>query len=218
MIVYLPILTLQGTEGKLFRPMALTVLFALVGSLILSLTLIPALSATFLPRRAHQREPWAVRLCQWIYRPILLGALRAPRAGARSGRLRAGIRRRAGQPAGNRVHSPAERTRPGDCHPAAGRRFAGRIEPLRHANRKAAVGQVSRRDRSHLDPHRPGRNRHRSDGLGSKRRVHHAQAAFRLATGPRTRTSWPPRCKRFWKICPACSCCSPSRSNSGSTK
>ena len=51
-------------------------MFALLGSLILSLTLIPALSATFLPRRAHQREPWAVRLCQWIYRPILLGALR----------------------------------------------------------------------------------------------------------------------------------------------
>ena len=62
MIVYLPILTLQGTEGKLFRPMALTVLFALIGSLILSLTLIPALSAMFLPRRVHEQEPWAVRV------------------------------------------------------------------------------------------------------------------------------------------------------------
>ncbi|HTU23960.1 MAG TPA: CusA/CzcA family heavy metal efflux RND transporter [Pirellulales bacterium] len=76
MIVYLPILTLQGTEGKLFRPMALTVLFALVGSLILSLTLIPALSATFLPRRAHERDPWAVRVCQWLYRPVLRLALK----------------------------------------------------------------------------------------------------------------------------------------------
>ncbi len=75
MIVYLPILTLQGTEGKLFRPMALTVLFALVGSLILSLTLIPALSATLLPRRPRHQEPWAVRLCLAIYRPILRWAL-----------------------------------------------------------------------------------------------------------------------------------------------
>ncbi len=75
MIVYLPILTLQGTEGKLFRPMALTVLFALVGSLILSLTLIPALAATFLPRRVHEQEPWAVRVCQRIYRPALAWTL-----------------------------------------------------------------------------------------------------------------------------------------------
>ena len=43
-VVYLPILALQGTEGKLFRPMALTVLFALAGSLVLSLTLMPVLA------------------------------------------------------------------------------------------------------------------------------------------------------------------------------
>ena len=51
MIVYLPILTLEGMDGKLFRPMALTVIFALSGSLVLSLTLIPALASLFLPRR-----------------------------------------------------------------------------------------------------------------------------------------------------------------------
>ncbi len=44
-IVYLPILALEGTEGKLFRPMALTVIFALAGSLLLSLTLMPVLAA-----------------------------------------------------------------------------------------------------------------------------------------------------------------------------
>jgi cobalt-zinc-cadmium resistance protein CzcA len=48
MIVYLPILTLEGVEGKLFRPMALTVIFALVGSLVLSLTLMPVLASVFL--------------------------------------------------------------------------------------------------------------------------------------------------------------------------
>ena len=50
MIVYLPILTLEGIEGKLFRPMALTVIFALIGSMILSLTLMPVLASLLLPR------------------------------------------------------------------------------------------------------------------------------------------------------------------------
>ena len=50
MIVYLPILTLEGIEGKLFRPMALTVIFALLGSMILSLTLMPVLASLLLPR------------------------------------------------------------------------------------------------------------------------------------------------------------------------
>ena len=55
MIVYLPILTLEGVEGKLFRPMALTVIFALSASLVLSLTLMPVLASLGLPRR-DQRE------------------------------------------------------------------------------------------------------------------------------------------------------------------
>ncbi len=50
LIVYLPILTLEGVEGKLFRPMALTVIFALLGSLVLSLTLMPVLASLLLPR------------------------------------------------------------------------------------------------------------------------------------------------------------------------
>ena len=50
MIVYLPILTLEGIEGKLFRPMALTVIFALIGSMILSLTLMPVLASLLLPQ------------------------------------------------------------------------------------------------------------------------------------------------------------------------
>jgi heavy metal efflux system protein len=76
MIVYLPILTLEGVEGKLFRPMALTVVFALLGSLVLSLTLMPVLASLFLPRRVAEREPWVVRLARWLYRPVLRLALR----------------------------------------------------------------------------------------------------------------------------------------------
>jgi heavy metal efflux system protein len=75
MIVYLPILTLEGIEGKLFRPMALTVLFALAGSLVLSLTLMPALAGLFLPKRMSEKEPLLVRSAQWLYRPVLRGVL-----------------------------------------------------------------------------------------------------------------------------------------------
>jgi heavy metal efflux system protein len=76
MIVYLPILTLEGIEGKLFRPMALTVILALAGSLVLSLTLMPVLASLLLPRRIEEREPVVVRVARWAYRPILRLAMR----------------------------------------------------------------------------------------------------------------------------------------------
>jgi cobalt-zinc-cadmium resistance protein CzcA len=71
MIVYLPILTLEGTEGKMFRPMALTVIFALAGSMVLSLTLMPVLSSLLLPRRMAETEPLIVRLARRLYAPVL---------------------------------------------------------------------------------------------------------------------------------------------------
>lgn len=75
MIVYLPILTLEGVEGKMFRPMALTVMFILVGSLILSLTLTPVLSSWLLPKRLEEKEVWLVRAAQRLYRPLLIKSL-----------------------------------------------------------------------------------------------------------------------------------------------
>ncbi len=80
LIVYLPILLLEGVEGRLFRPMALTVIFALSGSLVFSLTLIPVLASFGLHKmKAHARENVIVRAVQWVYRPIVRGALRFPR-------------------------------------------------------------------------------------------------------------------------------------------
>jgi len=76
MIVFLPILALEGIEGKLFRPMALTMIFALLGSMILSLTLMPVLASLVLPRKLKDKEPWVVRLAQRVYSPILELALR----------------------------------------------------------------------------------------------------------------------------------------------
>ena len=71
MIVYLPILTLEGIEGKLFRPMALTVIMALAGSMILSLTFMPVLASLFLPRQLEEREPVLIRFLKWLYAPVL---------------------------------------------------------------------------------------------------------------------------------------------------
>jgi cobalt-zinc-cadmium resistance protein CzcA len=71
MIVYLPILTLQGIEGKLFRPMALTVICALAGSMIFSMTLMPVLASFFLPKKIEEREPLFMRIAHAIHNPIL---------------------------------------------------------------------------------------------------------------------------------------------------
>jgi cobalt-zinc-cadmium resistance protein CzcA len=81
LVVYLPILLLEGVEGRLFRPMALTVIFALSGSLVFSLTLIPVLASLGLRRlRAQERDNALVRAAQWLYRPVVRVALRFPRS------------------------------------------------------------------------------------------------------------------------------------------
>lgn len=81
-VVYIPVLLLEGTEGKLFRPMALTVLFALLGSLILSMTLMPALSSMFLPRNPKEKEVWFLRLLKRPYLPLVRQCVGAPLATA----------------------------------------------------------------------------------------------------------------------------------------
>jgi cobalt-zinc-cadmium resistance protein CzcA len=76
MIVYLPILTLEGIEGKMFRPMALTIICALAGSMIFSMTLMPVLASLVLPERMEEREPMLMRLAKWLYRPVLQFTMR----------------------------------------------------------------------------------------------------------------------------------------------
>ena len=72
--VFLPLLTLQGLEGKLFTPVALTIMFALAGSLLLSLTVIPVL-ASFLLKEVSHEEPYVVRKALALYEPILKWSL-----------------------------------------------------------------------------------------------------------------------------------------------
>ncbi len=71
MIVYIPILTLEGVEGKMFRPMALTVMLVLTGSLLLALTLTPALASLFLPKKLEEKEAFLVRATKSLYGPVL---------------------------------------------------------------------------------------------------------------------------------------------------
>jgi cobalt-zinc-cadmium resistance protein CzcA len=77
-IVYLPILTFQEVEGKMFRPMALTVVFALSGSLICALTLVPVLASIFLSSGAH-KEPWLGRMCDSLHDRAARWTARSPR-------------------------------------------------------------------------------------------------------------------------------------------
>ena len=72
--VFLPLLTLQGLEGKLFTPVALTIIFALAGSLILSLTVIPVL-ASFLLKEVSHNEPYLIRKALAVYEPVLAWSL-----------------------------------------------------------------------------------------------------------------------------------------------
>jgi cobalt-zinc-cadmium resistance protein CzcA len=74
-VVFLPLLTLQGLEGKLFIPVALTIIFALAGSLILSLTAIPVLASYMLKQGGHG-DPWLVRKLTAVYMPALAWALK----------------------------------------------------------------------------------------------------------------------------------------------
>lgn len=78
-IVYVPILTLAGIEGKMFRPMAITVLFALLGAFVASLTFVPVLVATFMRQRPEEKEPPLVRLLHRVYPRLLSASLSAPK-------------------------------------------------------------------------------------------------------------------------------------------
>ena len=74
-IVFLPLLTLQGLEGKLFIPVALTIVFALSGSLLLSLTVIPVLTSYLLKPSTGHHEPWLPRQAMRLYEPLLAWSL-----------------------------------------------------------------------------------------------------------------------------------------------
>lgn len=82
LIVYVPLLTLSGIEGKMFQPMAQTVMFALFGALVLSLTYVPAISAAFISKRYAQEfflSKFLMQKAQNLYKPLLRVAVSKPK-------------------------------------------------------------------------------------------------------------------------------------------
>ena len=77
-IVFLPLLSLEGLEGKLFRPVTMTIVFALLGSLVLSMTLIPVIASWSVKADGHD-DPWLTRTLAKLYRPLLDKALAVPK-------------------------------------------------------------------------------------------------------------------------------------------
>lgn len=75
-VVYLPVLTLTGVEGKMFTPMALTVLFALLGASLLSMTFVPAAVALLVTGKVSEKENWFMRAARRAYEPMLNLAIR----------------------------------------------------------------------------------------------------------------------------------------------
>ncbi len=78
LVTYLPILTLTGIEGKMFQPMAFTVVLALTGALILSLTVVPALCSLLLSGDTREKPNWFLAGAERVYRPALSASLRRP--------------------------------------------------------------------------------------------------------------------------------------------
>lgn len=76
MVVYLPIFALAGVEGKMFHPMAFTVVIALLGAMLLSLTFIPAAVAVFMGKDVSEKPVKVMQWAQQLYQPVLLWALR----------------------------------------------------------------------------------------------------------------------------------------------
>ena len=75
-VVYIPIFSLSGVEGKMFHPMAATVVMALLAAMLLSLTLVPAAVAVFMRRPVAEQENWLMRAAKQAYEPLLAGALK----------------------------------------------------------------------------------------------------------------------------------------------
>lgn len=83
LVVFLPVITLTGVEGKMFTPMALTVSFALLGAMILSLTYVPMMTSLFLSKKIKDHKTFSDRLVNWLrdsYKPALRTALNWPKA------------------------------------------------------------------------------------------------------------------------------------------
>jgi cobalt-zinc-cadmium resistance protein CzcA len=78
-IVFLPLFSLEGVEGKMFKPLAYTITFALAGAIFLALTYIPVISSYILPDKGMDKEPWLVRKVKGASRPLIEKSTQYPK-------------------------------------------------------------------------------------------------------------------------------------------
>ena len=181
LLVYVPVLSLVGADGKMFRPMALTVVFALLTSLVLSLTFVPAAAALFLrPADVPLRPPPLVRLVDWLYRPLLGASTARPAAVAAGAALLLGLggllMARAGSefvPQLDEGDLVIQTTRAADISLESAVREAGRLEA-------ALLAHLPGGGAGHLPGRQPGGG-HRHHGDRAGRRLRDPEAPRRLA-------------------------------------
>ncbi len=208
-LVLVPLLTLQGVEGKMFRPLALTMLFALLASIVVALTLVPALSERFLLRR-REHEFGFVRRFHDGYLRLLGQAMRRPTPTlAAAGTvllLSLGLIPFLGTEFIPTLDEGA---------------IAINVVRLPNASLEGSVAVAQELERRVLDvpggrdgrdQDRTGRDLRGSDGARAERFLHHAEAAGRVDAPAGTRRSWSRRWSESSRPCPGCG--SPSRSRS----
>ena len=214
-IVFLPLFSLEQMEGKMFKPLAMTMCFAMLGSLLVALTIVPVLCSLFL--RGHKDEPRQSR-----HPPREAGLPAGAFAGApvpmdHRGRRRRHLRRHpgAGSAAGHRVPAATGRGRHRHQRGAAALRVAGRLGRRGNGDRTAPSHVPGGQDRRHQD--RARGNLRGSHGAGAERSRDHAASRRTNGRpgGPR-KPLWP-RCRRNWPPYPGCACRSPSPLRCAST-
>ena len=176
-LVYVPILALRGIEGKMFRPMALTVGFALAASLLCALTLVPVLASWILPK-TRLKEP-----------PLVQEAVLAfPGPGSRPPQDHLGSRRRglrcqlgADPLSGGGADSYPRRRCNRHAYPAPTLDFAGSFKRGQPNGRENHFGSISRRGRNRSFSHRPTGSRARSHGSGDRGYFRNASSQGPLA-------------------------------------
>ena len=179
LLTFAPLLTFTGVEGKTFSPMAITIMLALVGAFILSLTFVPAMVAVLIRGKVAEKEVKAVAWYKERYEPVLRRVVQRPWPWIGGGLATLAAAFLVFYDLGARVHSHARRGR--SRHAVA----ACALDLARAVDQDATRGRACRFDATRgglrVFEDRYGRSRFRSDAAERLRCLHHHEAARRMA-------------------------------------
>lgn len=171
-VVLLPLFTLEQMEGKMFKPLATTMCFAMAGSLVAALTIVPVLCSLFLKGHTTTRDNFSIRVLKIVYLPVLSLALRFRWVTVTVAVTLFGGDPVPDPPVGHGVSAAARRRLARDQCRAPAIRLAGGVGGGRDSD-GAALAQVPG-GRNRGDEDRPRGDLRRSDGAGAERPGHHA--------------------------------------------